>query len=257
MSNVFIQLDYACKRTDLPKINDVQDIVYVEKFEASAYGHWLFLDSTPLVDRVNGRTLTQPVGATIAPVITTEGVRLSNQLGNGLISDLADGATTGITQFSVCKVSATALANIQGDLVGSASTTSSGTGVYISANKVYANMKPLIASNTGALNGTTVSNTVALNDFVLVAHCIDKLSKKMTLYVLDGVVENSVTNNFAPAYEANTNKIGIGNNYYSPGNSGLLTTIETIIFDKALTLAEIKKVAQRTKLRLENRGIVF
>ena len=257
MSNVFIQLDYACKRTDLLKINDVQDIVYVEKFEASAYGHWLFLDSTPLVDRVNGRTLTQPVGATIAPVITTEGVRLSNQLGNGLISDLVDGAATNVTQFSVCKVSATALVNIQGDLVGSASTTSSGTGVYISANKVYANMKPLIASNTGALNGTTVSNTVALIDFVLVAHCVDKVSKTLTLYVLDGVVENSVTNSFTQSYGANANKIGIGNNYYSTGNSGLLTTIETVIFDKALTLAQIKKVAQRTKLRLEKRGIVF
>lgn len=257
MPNLLFQsTDFISKR-NLPVLKTIEDVIYVERFEADAYGHWLFLDNTPLVDRVNNRTMSQLPGAASPPVLSLEGVKLVNQVGNGLISDLADDATTNVTQISICKVNASTLCVVQGNLVGTGNTTASGTGVYTSANKALANMKPIVSNNTGALNGTTINQTLALNEFCLIAHCVNKTAKTLTLYVLNNDVENSVTASFTATYEANAHKVGLGNNYYNSGSLAELTIVESIIYNKALTLAEIKAVASRSKIRLANRGIIF
>ncbi len=63
----------------------------------------------------------------------------------------------------------------------------------------------------------------------------------------------------APVYESALNKFAFGNNAYSISNAtgNTATFAEGVIFDKALTLDEIKAVAARAKSRMKNRGIIF
>ncbi|MCE6334789.1 hypothetical protein KR602_18965, partial [Acinetobacter baumannii] len=96
------------------------------------------------------------------------------------------------------------------------------------------------------------------NFFIAVS--VDKATKKGIIYVQQNSAE--LTNEAvytAPVYESALNKFAFGNNAYTGSNApaNTATFAEGVIFDKALTLDEIKAVATRSKNRMANRGIIF
>lgn len=259
MSNLCIQVeDYVSPFAGQLPVVQTQDLIYIEKFEADAYGHWMFgVDSSSLVDRVNARSLTLQVGATIPPVYSANHVQLANLNGNALISDLVDAAATNITAVFIAKASTAGLHIIGGNLPPSASTAASGSGVFVSANKSYLNSRPLAANATGMISNVTSNQVFDQTNNVLIAISVNKTTKQCIIYTQQNGVESSTTSAYTGTYETSPNKISVGNGYYTAASGPTTSFVEAIIYDKALSVAELQAVATRAKLRQQNRGIAF
>lgn len=246
MSDLFLQAKNFSTSRDMPKVN-VNDAIYVDRFELDSYGHWQFLGDTPLFDRINARVMTQKTEATVAPVFKTDGVELTSALNSGLISDFIDGVNS-YTQISVLKTNTTALTMAQGPVI--TANTSSSSGVYLSSGSASFHFKPQPTINPPVLN--LGDGGIPTNDFILVAHSVNKQSRTIIGYLLNQGVESDIQSTSSFEYLNNDNKVGLGNTYYSSGNSGKITVLETVIFDRALNLYEIKSAANRIKTRINN-----
>lgn len=257
MTHLFFKATGFSSSRSLPVLNNVEDLI--PKYEADAYGHWLFGGSaSSLVDVVNGKQLTLQSGATINPSYTENGVTISTAYGNSLLSDLTDGAAQNLTITAVVKCNNTALAVLLGNLLPTGVTTSSSCGAFVSASKAYATVKPSV-SGSGALNSLTPPDNVTQTSTFFIALSIDKSEKKVIIHLEQGAVDSSNEGTFTATYETSLNKIAIGNNAYTTSTSTANTATfnEAIIYNKALSLNEIRAVALRTKSRLSGRGIIF
>jgi len=259
MSNLCIQVeDYVSPFAGQLPVVQTQDLIYIEKFEQDAYGHWMFgVDSSSLIDKVNARSLTLQVGATIPPVYSANHVQLANLNGNALISDLVDAAATNITAVFIAKASTAGLHVIGGNLPPSGLGTASGSGVFVSANKSYLNSRPLAANGTGMISNVTSNQVIAQTNNFLIAISVNKTTKQCIIYTQQNGVESSTTSAYTGTYESSTNKISVGNGYYAAALGPTTSFVEAIIYNKALSVAEIQGVATRAKLRQQNRGITF
>lgn len=266
MSNLVIQeSEFVSSRTDLPVVKNVSDVLPTARYEKDAYAHWAFYESEPLKDKVNARELTLQVGAAIQPIFTNQGVALTNAKGSALISDLGDTATQNITAVYIAQTTGLGLYLLGPSITSSGSTTESGFGVYAGTDsqdnnkpKIYMNLKPKKADNTGGFANVKTTQEVQFTAPFLVAISVDKVKKSAILYVLKGDNELFVATSFTANYEDSLKKIAIGNAYYTAVESGTKTTFaETILYDKALTLNQLKVVAQRCKTRLKAKAIII
>lgn len=246
MSDLFLQAKNFSTSRDMPKVN-VNDAIYVDRFELDSYGHWQFLGDTPLVDRVNARMMTQKTEATVTPVFKTDGVELTSATNSGLISDFIDGVNS-YTQISVLKTNTTALTMAQGTV--NTAQISSNSGVYLSSGSAHFHFKPQPTSTPPVI--PLGDGEISSNDFVLIAVSVNKQSRTFIGYLLNQGVESDVQRSTSFEYLNNNNNVGLGNTYYLSGNSGKLTVLETVIFDKALNLDQIKFAANRIKTRINN-----
>ncbi|WP_449179385.1 hypothetical protein [Acinetobacter baumannii] len=248
MTQLFFQAKNFVSKRSLPKLSNVDDLL--PNLEYEAYGHWVFENSSAsLVDKVNNRLLALQSGATVQPTYTESGVTISTAVGNALVSDLSDTSAQSVTLAAVVKCNNTQLAILLGNLEPSSSTTSSGLSAFVSANKAYLTLKPAAAGSGGI---------GSLTPFIAVS--VNKATKKGINYVQQNSAE--LTNEAvytAAVYESALNNFAVGNNAYTGSNvpANKATFAEAVIFNKALTLDEIKSVAGRAKSRMDNRGISF
>ncbi|EPH3736712.1 hypothetical protein ACS1EO_000054 [Acinetobacter baumannii] len=258
MTQLFFQAKNFVSKRSLPKLSNVDDLL--PNLEYEAYGHWVFENtSASLTDKVNNRLLTLQTGATVQPVYSESGVTISTAVGNALVSDLSDTSLQSVTLTAVVKCSNTQLAILLGNLVPSNSTTSSGLAGFASAGKGYLTVKPTAASGGGFSSLAPVSGHIQTSNF-FIAISVDKKTKKGIIYIQQNSAE--LTNEAvytASVYENALNKFAVGNIAYLLSNNldNTATFAEAVIFNKALTLADIKAVAGRTKERMKNRGIDF
>ncbi|MCU4331946.1 hypothetical protein [Acinetobacter pittii] len=265
MANLTFQnSDFVSSRTDLPIIQNLTDVLPSSRFEADAYGHWVFYDDSPLIDRAHQRTLNLQSGAAIQPIFSSQGVALTNAKGSALLSDLVDSSDTSITAIYVAKTSSLALYLMGMSLTNTSSTTENGFGAYAgidsadSKPKIFLNVKPAIASSAGGFLNLTTGQEIQFNTPFLVAVSIDKLKKTALLYTLKGNVESFISTSYTANYDQSSKKIAIGNAYYTAAESGTRTTFaEAILYNKALGLNQIKAVAQRCKTRLAAKNIII
>lgn len=257
MSNLLFQADTFVSSRALPTLSNIDDLIYIEKYETDAYGHWIFDNNDPLVSKSNGATLTVQAGATTQPVFSSIGVAIGASNGNALISGLTDDATQDVTMVLVCKTSDTTLNILGGTLTNSNSTTENGFGVFASANKTYINAKPLAASNTGGLSNVTTDQVITQTNYFLVAVTIAKSSKTLGIYTQQSNVESNKALIFSSVYDTSAKKVAVGNGYYTSTGAATQTVVEAIIYDKVLTVAQLQAVAARSKVRMLNRGIDF
>lgn len=259
MSDLFFQArNFISKRSDLPHIQNSKDIYISTKLEADAYGHWIFTGDNPLVDKINNKNLMLQMGATIQPIFTDQGVALTNANGSALISDLVDSANTNITAIFVAKTTNNSLYLLGMTLPTTNSTTENGFGAYLSNDKAYLNLKPNIANSTGSISGITTNQSISQTTHCLVALSVNKATKTAILYTMKDGIDTFISTTFAPNYADSTKKLTIGNAYYSVGEFGLKSTFaEAILYNKALTLNEIKSVANRCRARLQHKNIII
>ncbi|HCG3529697.1 TPA: hypothetical protein NJU05_003439 [Acinetobacter baumannii] len=256
MSFLFFKTKDFSSAHSLPQLKDVSDLI--PQYENNAYGHWLFGGGpSSLVDVVNGRILTLQNGATVQPVYGDKTITLSTAIGNALLTDLVDSSAQSMTLCSVVKCSTTSLAILLGNLVPSSSTLSSVLAAFASAGKGYLTVKPATAGGPGGISSLTPPSSIVQTSNFFIATSVDKNTKKGIIYLQQLGVESSNESSYtAVSYESSANKIGIGNVAYT-GSSNTATYSEAIIFDNALTLAEIQNVALRSKDRMANRNISF
>lgn len=256
MSYLFFKATGFASSRNLPQLSGVEPLI--PNIENQSYGHWLFgHDASSLIDVVNGRALTLQGGATTQPTYAATSVTIPTTVGNALLSDLIDVSDQSMTLCAVVKCASTALSVLLGNLVTFDTTTSSGLSAFSSANKVYLTVKPTTATNVGGIASLTPAVTITQTSNFFIAASVNKSTKKGIIYVQQaGVESNNEAIYTSGSYQASTNKIGIGNVAYN-GGLGVATYNEAIIFDKALTLDEIKAVAARSKERLSNRNVSF
>ncbi|MEN8389781.1 hypothetical protein ABFP25_01190 [Acinetobacter indicus] len=233
----------------LPKIQ-TEDLIYIEKFEEDVYGHWLFGNNVgTLIDKVNSRSLIVQPGASVQPTYSDEYVSLSIKDGNALVSDLLDSAVSQFTMSGLFMPNSTNLSTIMGNLAAASGETATGFGIFTSAGKLYATIRTQVSSwDVGiALDpvkpvfaSISINKTTGIVNFVAQQAGIFYEKTTPNLNYLNAGVPFSFGNNRFPSSFTNTNKM-----------------YEGIIHDKALSIDEIKMVANRMKIRQEQRGIIF
>ncbi len=258
MTQLFFQAKNFVSKRSLPKLSNVDDLL--PNLEYEAYGHWVFENSSAsLVDKVNNRLLALQSGATVQPTYTESGVTISTAVGNALVSDLSDTSAQSVTLAAVVKCNNTQLAILLGNLEPSSSKTSSGLSAFVSANKAYLTLKPA-AAGSGDIGSLTPASGLNQTTNFFIAVSVNKATKKGIIYAQQNSAE--LTNEAvytAAVYESALNNFAVGNNAYTGSNApaNKATFAEAVIFNKALTLDEIKAVATRSKDRMKNRGISF
>ncbi|MGL3020521.1 hypothetical protein [Acinetobacter baumannii] len=263
---LFQDSDFVSRRSDLPIVQNVSDILPSTNYESDAYGHWALYKGSEdaFIDQVNNRALNLQMNAAIAPVFSSEGVTLTNAKGSALISDLVDKATTSITAVYVAKTSTVGLYLLGMTLPNTGSTTENGFGAYAGVDnadqkpKVFLNLKPVIANQNGSLSNLSTKQVINPLEPFLVAISVDKAKKTALLYVMQGETESFISATYTGNYEDSTKPMAVGNAYYNAAESGTRTTFaEAILYNKAKTLNQIKAIAYRCKSRLKRQNITL
>lgn len=251
MTNLCFQIDgYVSPFADqLPKVQ-TEDLIYTEKFEEDAYGHWLFGGtSTSLVDKVNGRTLTLQAGATVQPIYADNYVRLGAAKGQSLQSGLLDSAVNGYTISGIVQPETNDLMVLLGAL--GANTEPQGAGIFTSANKVYATARTGVSSLESGL-------LLDISKPVFVSMSVDKASGVVNIVAMQNGVIFEKTSTGAQVDLGTA--LSVGNSRYT--TTATYNTLknkyyEAIIHNKALSIAEMKAMADRAKIRQTKRGNAF
>ncbi|WP_104488831.1 hypothetical protein [Acinetobacter indicus] len=233
----------------LPKIA-TQDLIYVEKFEEDAYGHWVFGgDANSLVDKVNSRSLTLQAGATIQPEYGENYVRLSAAKGQSLQSGLLDSAVTDYTVSGVVMPEDVALMVLLGNL--GSNDVGLGAGLFTSENKVYVTARTGVSSVDAGL-------ALDMSKPAFISMSVNKTTGVVNIVAMQNgaTFENTATGAQVEAAAP----ISVGNSRFTI--SAAYNTLknkyyEAIIHDKALSIAEMKAMADRAKIRQANRGLTF
>lgn len=250
MINLLFQADDFVSSRNLPLVQNIQDVIYVERYEEDAYGHWLFGgDSSSLVDKVNGRSLSVQAGATVQPIYEDNHVRLGAAKGQSLQSGLLDSAVTGYTISGLVQPEASDLMVLLGTLGAAAEP--QGAGIFTSAGKVFA---------TGRTGVSSLESGLLLNMSkpVFVSMSVNKTSGVVNIVAMQNGVTFEKTSTGAQVDSGTA--LSVGNSRYT--TTAAYNTLknkyyEAIIHDKALTLAEMKGLASRLKTRQEERGVTF
>lgn len=256
MSYLFFKAAGFTSSRDLPQLSGVEPLIL--NLENKAYGHWLFGGGAQsLADKVNSRALTPISGATVAPVYIANAVNLSSAIKNGLLSGLQDTASQDVTMCAVVKVPNIAVTTVLGNLVVSGDTTTSGAGIFVLSNKVYVSVKPTTgAPVSGGVNSLSPDMTIDYAKPFFIAFSLNKALKKVTLLVSQSGVTKSAEATFTASYIASLNNFAVGNSVYATGTT-TAEFYEAIVFDSALSLAEITDIALRSKTRLTDRNVSF
>ncbi|MDV2468914.1 hypothetical protein QR674_07945 [Acinetobacter chinensis] len=251
MSNLCIQVENYVSpfAGQLPTV-ETEDLIYVEKYEEDAFGHWLFGgDAGSLVDKVNSRSLTLQPGATVQPVYSENYVRLGAAKGQSLQSSINDGTNEGYTISAVALPEDTLLMNLIGSLGATDSAT--GAGIFSSAGGVFA---------TGRTTVSSLNAGIALlpNQPVFIS-----LSVNLTIGIVNMVVMqngNIYEKTGSGAQTVASTALSVGNSRYTTSaayNSLRNKFYEAIIHERALSITDMKALALRSKKRLEMRGVTF
>ena len=251
MTNLCFQIDgYVSPFADqLPKVQ-TEDLIYIEKFEEDAYGHWLFGGtSTSLVDKVNGRTLTLQAGATVQPEYGENYVHLGAAKGQSLQSGLIDSAVTGYTISGLVQPETSDLMVLLGSL--GTNTEPQGAGVFTSAGKVFATARTGVSSLDPGL-------ALDISKPVFVSVSVNKTSGVVNIVAMQNGVTFEKTSTGAQVDSGTA--LSVGNSRYTTStayNTLKNKYYEAIIHNKALSIAEMKAMANRAKIRQTKRGNAF
>ena len=245
MASIFTMLPFAVSNAALPQLA-ATDYELLVNYEPDAWGHWNFgTSSASLTDLTQGKALTL---AGTAPTYNSTGVVVAGGLNTGLLSDLADG--TERTLCAVIKIpdlSSFIGANVAGN-VG----TSEGFGMFVLKSSGLYGILPVVRGATGI----TGNNFVGLNvgDYVFLAISYTQTGSNKLNKFFGGNLSSSITS--ATAKTASAVKMAFGNIAYSTSTyHAPLEISEGILYDRALSLAEIAAVYARSKTRMAARSI--
>lgn len=250
MTNLLFQADSFISDRNLPVIQSIEDVIYVERFEEDAYGHWLFgVDSASLVDKVHGRNLSVQLGATVPPSYTEKYVQLGAAKGNSLQSGLLDNAVSGFTVSGVVLPETVDLMVLLGNLGDN--TAPQGAGIFSSASKAYLTSRTTVSSLESGL-------PINMAKPFFISFSVNKTTAVVNIVAMQNGVTYEKTS--SGAFTEAASALCVGNSRYTTSaayNSLRNKYYEAIIHDKSLSLVEMKGIANRAKTRQANRGIDF
>ena len=258
---LFTRLPITVADATLPVL-DSSDITTLgpQDYETEAYDHWIFNNGSLSLKGLKGGAALTPM--TLAPSYTGNAISLALSLGGGLKSPLIDRTTHSFAvvfknniNYAVSAVLAGALANAADANTGSGLVvTTAATGYTQRYSIMNARSTPTVAAM-----GAQVPMTEANEEWLFMAGSLDaSVSGSMTRnFYAGGPAESSVTKTESVAYNVSTQAIALGNGYSNiSGTSGLRIEIaEFILYDKTLSLTDLKALYQRSVSRMAKRGI--
>ena len=252
MTQVFFKAKSFVSNRTLPVLNNVENVIGIA--EKESYDHWIFdNDLASLVGLNSGKLLTLKDGATVQPIYHSNSVEISTLVENPLLSDFSDTSSNNYTVAAVITGTGEfkAVTNLIGNLpIPSAA---SGAGAYLEYSRVNFNVRP-VAHAANASNALTLDT---LKPFLAI-YSVDKQAKVQTMYVEQSGNIFEATKAFTGAYTANGNVLAMGNiALTSQTDERKMKYSEFIIFPEALSIDEMKLLANRSKERMSDIGIIF
>lgn len=221
---------------------DWADTAPLVDYEVTAFDHWIFDNGPASLTGLKEGTVLTP--QTTAPTYGADSIIISSDYQKGLLSTKADAAE--LTSIVVLKRPAQVTSGVH-LLYGNMSATGfDGSCAFNGAtDTLFGRVKPSSASASRALTNP------AIGSYIFTA-LSEKVGIDTILYV--GGYAIATTPNAAKTLSA-VNQ-GLGNLAYSTGLSAKTMEIaEYILFDTALTEAQLNAVYARSKARLLKRGI--
>jgi hypothetical protein len=232
----------------------VQDIKFYDIFETSAYEHWIFNqgDSVGLTGRVGGRVLGLQSSA---PEYNSEGqaqfITLPIASGSALLTDRVETATAVDTLCCVVRPKAN-IANFKAVLMGSHQNNAPGGGPFFHSvnypKEVRVTYQGLFQNSVGS-GSAADAYKVPADAWYFVAVTRDFSGTTKTLRSMIGggpIVTLTSTNSYSPS----PSPIALGNAYDNRTSAGQMDFAEFIIFDRAMSSAELTSLYTRRKREL-------
>jgi hypothetical protein len=248
--NLFTRLPITLTSSIYPVIPE-SDIEYLTDFEVGSYDHWIFNrgSAVDLVGRKAGKALTPQSDA---PTYGAGYLSLSNLAGKGLLSNLQETATG---KYTVCAVVREPVAGSTALRVpfGTLDMTAGGTGgmPFMSG---AANARKLYTAYTGLGASIDTGQAVPNASWLFIAASFDaSVATKQLRTLIGGTAGN--TQSPVAAYTASPRAVALGNGYYTGGVAGNLDFADFILFDRALSMADLQAVYVRRKAKLAVGGI--
>jgi len=240
----------------LPVIAET-DIDYLSSYEVSAYEHWVFdtANADSLIGAVNKKLL---IAQSTPPVYSANYISMTNYpVGKGLLTDLDDSATPSDTMFAVVRDTSTK--GLQG-IFGSLGTSAEGGGGVIFNLQDAARTAFAYHHGVSTSTSTPADVPAIAGQWRFVACSRAFAAGNNVLRILVGGGNGNELANTGTYLKAPTGrKLGLGSPYFPA--SGVSTFqvdyAEFGVFKRALTLADLKAVYARSKVRMAQRGIVI
>lgn len=251
MSNICIRVsDYVSPfASSLPKIQS-EDIIYVDRFEPDSYDHWMFGKSNAsLTGKINNLTLTAQPSTVYPASFSDQSVNISAAKGNSLQTQLNDADS--FTMACLVKVYDSNLRVLIGNL-SSNDLEASGIGLFASAGKIYLTAR-------GGASSVTDNATIDVTKPVFVAFSFNKAESKVNIISYQNGVFGQLADR-ASVLTPSNEPLSFGNRRYT--TSAIYNTLkndfyEGIVFNKALSIDEMKAMAMRVKTRQAHYGLDF
>lgn len=252
--SLFTRLPIAVNDLSLPVIASADIEILGVNYELDSYEHWAFNtgDAGALIGLNKQRALT--VQAAVAAYASNY-LSLSSVMGNALLSDLDDLASAKVTMCAIVREpspQATGIKPLFGTVVASPAANNltflSGAGA---ARKTYASYSGFAAS----LDTTAVA---AADAWYFVGTSLDFVASPGTGHTMKTLVGGTPVLEAAgnASHLASGRKWALGNGWYSSASAGNLHFAEFILYDRALSAAELQAVYQRSKARMALQGHV-
>lgn len=252
----FLRLPFSVPDGSLPVISASDVELYIPyEVESSPYDHWILKGSSAsLVGLKSGRVLTPQ---STLPTYQPGYLNMTSEVGKALLTDMTDAAAQTVVVIlkrpvlpinSEVQILAGAI-----DTVGSGAA-STGSGIYVQGT-TSASLTLNIRGGSGLLLTTAPG---AVGDWTMVAfgEQSDATSLAGTSYA-GGAATNKTTSWPGVAKRVSTRKIAIGNGYYGSGVISALSIAEVLLYDRALSVAELDAVYARAKVRMASRGLTL
>lgn len=254
MSNLFTMLPFAVVNASLPVIPS-GDITLLTELEPDAYEHWIFDNSSA---SLSGLLKSTPLTAqSTAPTYSSKYLSISGNEGAGLLTPLteSEGQTDTIAVVFKYTTAANGIVIPFGSLAKSADAALGGCSPFLSAAP-----RTLYSTARGAAGISTLNSgdTIAASTWRFL--CVSrKLTASGTYKVLKGTstVRESSGDYSAYVPAGSGRKIGLGSLYYNSEAGNTLDFAEAVVFNRALSAAEMSALYLRAQARMAARGITI
>lgn len=260
--SLFTILPISVDDATLPVI-PAGDIEFFGEGELSAYAHWLLGGSqTSLADIVNDRTLSLQ-SASYPPTYSQNYITHSLTTGRGLLSGLTEPATSG--GYTLCRVqrifAGVGTPCITSGTLGQTPNPVTGGSTWFFPEEGGGATRPVGLTYRGPFSSLDTGMDITLGDWFFVATSFSYANwNSAQIKVLKGQAGSAATFQAGPsatAYTPSASPIALGNAYYPGSTAGNIDTAEFLLFDSALTLAELSAIYERSKVRMARRGIAI
>lgn len=251
MASLFTMLPFSVSNPALPVIPGA-DFERLSELEVGAYEHWLFDNgAASLYGGLNGRALTaQSDPATFSDSYLS----ISGNEGKALLTDMGEVAGQKDTICVVFRYSTTSGVVIPfGSLAKTAEAALGGGCPYI-AN---AGRDILLQYRPTNINSIDTGKDAPASTWLFMAVSRDMATDGVVRTLVGGQTQHSITVTNVAAYipAGSGRKIGLGSAYYNAATGVTLDFAEAVLFDRALSAAELTDVYTRAKARMAERGI--